>query len=115
MSQQAHKPVEGRYGKLTVLEFQAPFGWRVRCDCGKEKFLTGNNLRKGGHRSCGCARYDRHRELLRERHAKERAAKGLPPIRPEPLKTGTRCWCCRSFTGKSGAVVLCRACEGKKP
>lgn len=28
--------------------------WRCRCDCGKEKNVSGNNLRRGVSSSCGC-------------------------------------------------------------
>jgi len=52
-----------RCGRLVVLQ-RAPnegarAAWHVRCDCGAEKIVTGNHLRRGRTRSCGC--------LLRER------------------------------------------------
>jgi len=49
-----------RYGKLVVLGISAkrtpenkPF-WRVRCDCGVEKDVIGNNMKNGVTNSCGC-------------------------------------------------------------
>jgi len=30
--------------------------WLCRCDCGRQKEITGRNLRSGGTRSCGCLR-----------------------------------------------------------
>ena len=49
-----------RFGRLTVLA-RAGSGasharWRVRCDCGKEKDVSGRHLRSGDIRSCGCLR-----------------------------------------------------------
>ena len=53
-----------RYGLLTVIdeaEYHITSGgrklkaWKCRCDCGKEVKVTGNDLKQGNHRSCGCA------------------------------------------------------------
>ena len=116
MSKQTPKPVDARYGMLTVLRYESPIGWLVRCDCGTEKHYGGHHLRSLEYNSCGCARYKRHGKLMRERHEQARAAKGIvaKPARVLPT-TGTRCWCCRAFTGKTEPVALCRTCEGKKP
>lgn len=50
-----------RFGALTALRFvpanESPThvsGWMVRCDCGKERFVDGKNLRRGNYTSCGC-------------------------------------------------------------
>jgi hypothetical protein len=49
-----------RFGRLVVL---APVSaksshkyWFCRCDCGKMKIITGNNLRSRNTQSCGCLR-----------------------------------------------------------
>lgn len=49
-----------RFGRWTVLKY---FGrrdrsslWRCRCSCGVERNVSANNLKKGGSKSCGCAR-----------------------------------------------------------
>lgn len=47
-----------RYGRLVVIE-QAPniekrTAWKCKCDCGKEIITTGNSLRRGDTKSCGC-------------------------------------------------------------
>ena len=52
-----------KFGRLTVVERAengirkdgSPFTrWMCKCDCGKEKIVTGSNLRKGITKSCGC-------------------------------------------------------------
>jgi hypothetical protein len=48
-----------RFGKLTVIERSenscgGKTRWVCRCDCGKEKVILGDSLRKGRTSSCGC-------------------------------------------------------------
>lgn len=48
-----------RFGFLTALEpsdkeVVGDVFWKVRCDCGTEKEVSGHNLRRGGVVSCGC-------------------------------------------------------------
>lgn len=51
-----------RYGRLVVISrelSEKPLKrrkWLCRCDCGKEKFVTGDCLREGKTKSCGCLR-----------------------------------------------------------
>lgn len=56
-----------RFGRLTVVgraaDYIKPSGkrcamWHCVCDCGKEKDILGENLKKGATRSCGCFRSD---------------------------------------------------------
>jgi hypothetical protein len=55
-----------RFGRLTVIR-QAEndkFGnicWWCRCDCGKEKAISGHHLRAGQSTSCGCVRIRRRK------------------------------------------------------
>ena len=50
-----------RFGKLIVLNrvgsdrFNLAL-WQCKCDCGTERVITGGNLRRGDHISCGCAK-----------------------------------------------------------
>ena len=50
-----------RFGRLTVIAF-SHIGhnrnscWLCKCDCGVEKVIAGNNLKKGVTKSCGCLR-----------------------------------------------------------
>lgn len=48
-----------KFGLLTVLGLsdEQPAGdvhWRVRCDCGNEKNVSGHSMKKGNTLSCGC-------------------------------------------------------------
>lgn len=52
-----------RFGKLLVIEKafnddpdDTSARWLCRCDCGKEKIIRGDSLRKGRSQSCGCVR-----------------------------------------------------------
>lgn len=49
-----------RFGRLTVLGFvgvcNSASVWKCRCDCGVIKDVSGNRLRSGKTRSCGCLR-----------------------------------------------------------
>lgn len=106
------KPVGKRYGKLTVLGYESPQGWRVRCECGVEKHYNGNNLRSGQYTSCGCSRYLRLAARTRERHQAIKSAAKTKARAVRHFKSGTRCWVCRNRTGKSEPVALCQICEG---
>ncbi len=58
-----------KFGKLKALEYKGRNKsggvWRCLCDCGKEVFILGGNLRKGKTQSCGCYRFG-----LRQTHGK---------------------------------------------
>jgi len=48
-----------KYGRLSVISrgLKMPSGkykWNVKCDCGKQLSVEGNNLKTGHTRSCGC-------------------------------------------------------------
>jgi len=49
-----------RYGRLVVLEYAGKRNrsatWLCRCDCGTEKVVLGDYLRRGNTKSCGCLR-----------------------------------------------------------
>lgn len=55
-----------RYGRLTVVAFDRLQNhktyWKCICDCGLTVVATGNNLRSGNTKSCGCL----HRESMRK-------------------------------------------------
>jgi hypothetical protein len=47
-----------RFGKVTAAAKAGVKGghmhWLIRCDCGVEKVVSGNSLRRGSQKSCGC-------------------------------------------------------------
>ena len=53
-----------KYGRLTVVEFDRlqkhKTYWKCVCDCGLTVIVTGNSLRSGNTKSCGCL----HREMV---------------------------------------------------
>ena len=56
-----------RIGRLTVIREAEKQGghimWLCKCDCGKEVIATGDNLRRGCYKSCGCYSADRLSEM----------------------------------------------------
>ena len=57
-----------RFGKLIALEpteqrstIQSVI-WKCLCDCGKEVYVSGSDLRRGHTKSCGCQRYNSYGE-----------------------------------------------------
>ena len=42
--------------KWHVLEYVGKSKWKCECECGTIKEVEGNSLRRGGSKSCGCAR-----------------------------------------------------------
>lgn len=64
-----------RFGKLVLIEKcrhpkRSERCWRVKCDCGNERIVFPNGLRKGATASCGCG----HREMLDRRMAESNPA-----------------------------------------
>lgn len=57
-----------RFGRLTVLRLDpnqsgSEARWICRCDCGSEVSISGNHLRKGRTKSCGCLRIEKGSEI----------------------------------------------------
>lgn len=52
-----------RFGRWTVLEHAGGTRWLCRCDCGTEKPVSGDTLRSGRSKSCGCYAKDFAREV----------------------------------------------------
>ena len=57
-----------KFGRLTVLGFvksvKEQHYWLVACDCGKEKLVSGANMRSGLTQSCGCYRAELVKKAL---------------------------------------------------
>jgi hypothetical protein len=67
-----------RFGRLTVLYRNGVrrrgdsnvAAWLCRCDCGRMKTITGNNMRRGDSQSCGCLQ----RDMTRAYHQRKKEA-----------------------------------------
>lgn len=73
------------FGRLTVIERaestkHGAARWRCKCDCGNEKIVIGDELRKGNTKSCGC---------YAKETAKETALKYISGKNKTHGKTGT--------------------------
>ena len=60
-------------GRLTVMAFDHKDGrgeayWRCRCECGNEKVVSGNKLRTGNTKSCGCMQKEHRLEGFHKSH-----------------------------------------------
>jgi hypothetical protein len=73
-----------RFGRLLVVarvprqpKAGGPARWLCWCDCGSETTPTGNALRSGYTRSCGCLRSDVNAARNRQKAAERRAARDL--------------------------------------
>lgn len=59
--------VGDRYGRLVVVEFDRLQNrktyWKCVCDCGLTVVATGNNLRSGNTKSCGCLQREKAAEI----------------------------------------------------
>lgn len=57
-----------RFGRLVVIEFKGikkrRAYWKCKCDCGKEKIVSGNCLKTKSVQSCGCLREEFSRRGL---------------------------------------------------
>ncbi|MDR6555431.1 AP2 domain-containing protein [Paenibacillus qinlingensis] len=52
------------FGRLTVIKLTDKRStWLCKCICGEEKYILGNNLRRGLTKSCGCLRKENSSEL----------------------------------------------------
>ena len=61
LNERRNKRMGERYGRLVILEYHSRGKYRdlkylCKCDCGKEKVIYLNSLRRGSTTSCGCYR-----------------------------------------------------------
>lgn len=73
-----------RYGRLTAVRPAPGRFWEFVCECGTQKIIRYDAVRRGGTLSCGCLRRERDRCLsmssLRSQHGHARRATGMTPI-----------------------------------
>lgn len=78
-----------RFGRWRVLALhperqRSKVRWACRCDCGTERIVLGNSLRRGASHSCGCLK----REFSRERLIKRNTKHGLRNTRAYRICAG---------------------------
>ena len=97
--------------------------WRCQCDCGKERWVNAQALKKGRTKSCGCL----HKEVMAQRGLKSMAGKRFGKLlvlkNHRKIKTfvewecacdcGGRCWK-RGQSLREGAARSC-GCAPRKP
>lgn len=97
--------------------------WRCQCDCGKERWVNAQALKKGRTKSCGCL----HKEVMAQRGLKSMAGKRFGKLlvlkNHRKIKTfvewecacdcGGRCWK-RGQSLREGAARSC-GCVPRKP
>lgn len=64
-----------RYGRLTVVgkhhqDARKEWYWLCECDCGNKAIVSGNKLRTGNTKSCGCLQEEHRREGFHKTHGK---------------------------------------------
>ena len=88
--------INRRYGRWTVLSLSEERGnrnqiyWNCKCDCGRLRSLSGENLRQGHTNSCGC--------LKRALHARDRHQRAI-----ERFEEGKFTW----YQDKKGYTFGC--------
>lgn len=91
-----------RYGRLIVLQTAGqrvfPCGrtallWLCRCDCGKQTTVSGEKIRKGHTKSCGClSQYMLAEGLISRKHGFARPKKGVAPEYKVWISLSKRCY-----------------------
>ena len=75
-----------KFGRLTVIKRAENKGiqvcWLCKCECGNEKVVNGNGLRRGGTKSCGCLQ----REQVGERMKKQWQDEDFRKMQSERMK-----------------------------
>lgn len=101
-----------RFGRWTVLErAEKPINsrsssafWKCRCDCGTEKIISGNVLRQGKSKSCGCLNKEpRAKDITGQRFGKLTVLKRVP--RPEHVSGADAYWLCKCDCGKEKIII----------
>lgn len=55
-----------KFGRLTIVKRAGSDKWKnatwlCKCNCGREKIISGNDLREGNTKSCGCLKIEIHK------------------------------------------------------
>lgn len=105
-----------RCGRLTVIEragsnIHKKATWRCHCDCGKEVVVSGNHLRSGMIKSCGCL----HKEFVGKVNDLSGQYFGSLVVlkRVGSTKQGNATWLCRCTCGNEIIAVGSKLCLGR--
>lgn len=95
-----------RFGRLTVVgpspeRYNGAVKWICKCDCGNTSFVTAGNLKRGGTKSCGCARPKGPKEDLTGRRFGILTVVRLDELRVKDKYT----WECRCDCGNTAYVT----------
>lgn len=65
--------LNNRYNRLIVIKFIATDWnghalWLCKCDCGKEKIISGDSLQSGNTKSCGCLEQELKEQRIEKRN-----------------------------------------------
>ena len=116
--------VGNRYGVLTVLaRAPKPEGskstsafWLCQCDCGNTKIISGNVLKQGKARSCGCLTS----KLLTESHSEDLTGQRFGNLvvvsraaRPNDLVSSGAYWLCKCDCGNEKIIMGKSLRQGK--
>jgi hypothetical protein len=106
-----------RYGKWLVLK-EAPkdtegrIRWLCRCDCGTEKAVHGDRLRRGRYTSCGCGREETKRNMMTDERG-NRYGRWLVIDEAPRGPDGRIRWLCRCDCGTEKAMNVSDLRQGK--
>lgn len=116
--------VGNRYGALVVLSrAPKPEGskstsafWLCQCDCGNTKVISGNVLKQGKTRSCGCLTS----KLLTESHSEDLTGQRFGNLiaisrapRPDDLMSSGAYWLCKCDCGNEKIIMGKSLRQGK--
>lgn len=102
-----------QFGRLTVISrAEKPKNatstsafWLCRCECGNEKIISGNVLRQGKAKSCGCLNLEQRdtSSLVGKKFGRLTVLKRAP--RPEGVKGNDAYWLCQCDCGNTTIVM----------
>ena len=80
-----------KFGRLTVIERAGSDKhrnalWLCKCECGNEKIIIGNNLKKGNTMSCGCLASEKTKEQWQDEDFRKMKSEKMKQLSEEQWK-----------------------------